>query len=291
MKATLFMFLAGAALFARGPAAAQTETATPAPPAPTTSPAPATSEPALDPAKVAEYQQRFEQGYALEKAGQLSQARTIYDGILAEQPDAKRSLLEAGRISLALDDPLRADGYLEKLHALVPDFPEAFELLIQANEALRRDVKVERLVAEFRELRDSGKVPGFRDSLFFEREHLRLDHGAEIVFSQFFNYTAPPYYAVRAELFGTGHVSQRVLLLKYDPEGTQQFHQKDPHAGSAEVFILAEPIIQNGRMTRIDVYDELFATPYYAKVRQLMLGVFAASPKPIYSAPVDAPAH
>src|SRR5258707_10202440 len=87
--------------------------------------------PAEDPAKVAEFQKRFEQGYTLEQQGKLAEARVVYDGILADEPNAKRSLLEAGKISIKLNELPKADAYLDKLHALVPDFPEAVELLIQ----------------------------------------------------------------------------------------------------------------------------------------------------------------
>lgn len=250
----------------------------------------APAEPSLSPAQVADYQKRFEQGYALEKQGSLGQARAIYDGILAEQPDAKRSLLEAGRISLELNDPLKADAYLDKLHAIVPEFPEAIELLIQANETLKRDVKVERLVREFRALRDSGRVPGFSESLFFEREHIRLDAGSEIIISQFFDYTKAPYYALKAELFGAQHRRQRVLLLKYDPVGTQTVRAKDPKLARDEVFILAEPFYTGDKMSRIDVYRELLSTPDYNKARTMLLLIFTQTPKPIYSAPIDAAA-
>jgi tetratricopeptide (TPR) repeat protein len=241
----------------------------------------------LDPAKVAEYQHRFETGYALQKQGRFEQARTVYDGIIAEQPEAKRSLLEAGRVSLELNQPEKADAYLEKLHALAPDFPEAIELLIQANESLRRDIKAERLVREFRALRDSGKVAGFSDSLFFEREHVPLDAGNEVVISQFFDYTKPPYYALRAELYNNSHQRQRVLLLKYDPEGTALVRKKDPKLQNDNVFILAEPFYTGDRMTKINVYQELMSTPDYNKARTMLLLVLNQAPKPIYSTPVN----
>lgn len=272
MKAPFFLFLA--ALLCSGPVRAQSMATNAAP------------EATLSPAQVAEYQKRFEQGYALEKTGDLAGARAIYDGILAEQPEAKRSLLEAGRISLELNDPLKADDYLDRLHAIVPEFPDAIELLIQASEANKRDVKAERLVREFRALRDSGKIPGFSDSLFFEREHIRLEAAQEIVISQFFDYTKPPFYALKAELFDAQHKRQRVLLLKYDPEGTQTVRAKDPKLAQDEVFILAEPFYTGEQMSRIDVYRELLSAPDYNKARSMLLLVFTQTPKPIYSAPI-----
>ena len=124
----------------------------------------ASSDDQMDPAKVAEYQKRFQEGYALEQAGKLQEARTVYDGILAEDPRAKRSLLEAGVISFQLGELAKADAYLEKLHSLVPDFPKAIELLIQINQQLKHDVKVELLLRDFRELHDSGKIPQLTQS-------------------------------------------------------------------------------------------------------------------------------
>jgi tetratricopeptide (TPR) repeat protein len=282
MKALVFML----PLAALGMSPGLGQTAVVTPPAVA---APAVAAPAPTPEQIAAFQQRFEQGYALEKAGKLEEARTVYDGILADQPEAKRSLLEAGRVSLDLNQPARAEAYLEKLHAIVPDFPTAYELLIQASQALRQDVKAERLVREYRALRDSGRVPGFDQALFFEREHLRLGQGAEIVFSQFFDFTQPPFYVLKAEEFGPGHVRQHVLLLKYDPDATQALRAKDPQQAQATVFILAEPFFANGRMVRIDVYQEIFTVPEYRRARNTMLGILAHPPKPIYSAPVDAP--
>lgn len=277
MKANVFVFLlAGAVGFSAPDSRAQA----PGQAAP----------PTLDPAKLAEYQARFQHGYDLEQAGKLEDARAIYDGILAEQPEAKRSLLEAGRVSLELNEPDKADAYLEKLHALVPDFPEAYELLIQANQALKKDIKVERLVREYRALRDSGRANFDPEKPFFRREVIPLDKGAEIVVYQFFDFTQAPFYALKAELDGPGHVFQRELLLKYDPDATQGLRAKDPAHPNASVFILAEPFYTGDRMTRIDVYQELLVTPEYRKARNLMLGDFAQAPKPMYSAPIDSSA-
>jgi hypothetical protein len=187
MKAGRFLFLLPMLALACGWAPGQTpsgQTLPPPTPKPHISDVPQPGQPSaaaaasgetLDAAKVAEYQRRFEEGYALEQQGKLVEARAIYDGILAEEPKAKRSLLEAGRISFKLGELVKADDYLGKLHVLVPDFPEAIELLIQINQALKRDVKVELLLRDFRELHDSGKVPELSRSICFVRERIHLD--------------------------------------------------------------------------------------------------------------------
>jgi tetratricopeptide (TPR) repeat protein len=245
----------------------------------------------LDPAKVAEFQRRFDEGYALEQQGKLAEARTIYDGILAEEPHARRSLLEAGKISFKLGELARADDYLEKLHALVPDFPEAIELLIQINQALKHDVKVELLARDFLQLHDSGKVPELSRSLCFVRERIHQDQ-QDIVISQFFDYTKDPNTVWMAEVFdSTGNLKRR-LLLNYDADATKALRTKDAKYSNTQVFTWFEHVIKEGQVTEIDAYLQIFALPDYQKFRSAMFIILANPPKPIYSAPVDAtPPH
>jgi tetratricopeptide (TPR) repeat protein len=244
----------------------------------------------LDPAKVAEYQKRFEQGYALEQAGRLAEARAIYDGILAEQPEAKRSLLEAGKISFKLGELAKADDYLERLHEIVPDFPEAIELLIQINQALKRDVKVELLIGDFDELRAGGKIPELSRSLWFKRELIHSGQ-QDIVVSQSFDYTQDPNTVWMAEVFDSSGQLKRRILLNYDPQGTQALRARDAKYANTQVFNWCEHIIKNGQPKEIDVYMQIFALPDYQKFRSAMFVILANPPKPIYSAPVDAPEH
>jgi tetratricopeptide (TPR) repeat protein len=239
----------------------------------------------MDPAKVAEYQRRFQEGYQLQQAGKLGDARTIYDNILAEQPQAKRSLLEAGRVSLMLGQPTKADEYLSKLHAIVPDFPEAIELLIQASQELKHDVKVELLLRDFRALHDSGKIPELTKTLCFVRERI-TDSKQTIVISQFFNYMESPNTVYMAEVFDLSGNIQRRILLNYDDDTTKALRAKDAKYQTTEVFTWFEHKMNAGKVTEIDAYLQVFALPDYNKFRSAMLVILADPPKPIYSAPV-----
>jgi tetratricopeptide (TPR) repeat protein len=244
----------------------------------------------LDPAKVAEFQKRFQDGYALELDGKLAEALAIYDGILAEEPKAKRSLLEAGRISFKLGEMARANDYLEKLHTLVPDFPEAIELLIQINQALKRDVKVELLIRDFDALHDSGKLPELTHSICFVRERLHVDQN-DIVISQFFNYLQNPNTMWMAEVFDSTGLLKRRLLLNYDADTTRALRAKDAKYATTQVFTWFEHVIKDGQVKEIDAYLQIFALPDYQKFRSAMFIILANPPKPIYSAPVDAAQH
>jgi tetratricopeptide (TPR) repeat protein len=256
-------------------------------PTPATAPAP---EENLDPAKVAEFQKRFQDGYALEQNGKLAEARTIYDGILAEQPTAKRSLLEAGRISFKLGELEKANQYLEKLHALVPDFPEAIELLIQINQLLKHDVKVELLIRDFVQLHDSGKIPELTHSICFVRERLPLDQDV-VVISQFFNYTRDPNTLWMAEVFDSAGALKRRLLLNYDPDATRALRAKDAKYATTEIFTWYEHILRDGQVKQIDAYLQIFARPDYQKFKSAMLVILANPPKPIFSTPIDSAQH
>jgi tetratricopeptide (TPR) repeat protein len=309
MKAKIVLILA--ALFVAGFASAQTNvpfTATtdnppyvpppsapkphvadvPQPDQPPPSPSAAASTDNLSPAKVAEYQKRFQEGYALEQAGKLAEARAIYDGILNEQPQARRSLLEAGKISFQLGELPRANDYLEKLNALEPGFPEAVELLIQINQSLKRDVKVELLIRDFDALHDSGKIPKLTQALSFTREQIHQDQ-QDIVVSQFFSYKAEPNTVWMAEVYDRSGQLKRRLLLNYDADSTRALRAKDAKYATTEIFTWLEHVIKDGHVTEVDAYLQIFALPDYQKFRSAMFVILANPPKPIYSAPVNAP--
>jgi tetratricopeptide (TPR) repeat protein len=296
MKAKIFLILP--AFFVPGWAPAQTTNA-PAAPKPHVVDVPQPDQPSataaaagdnMDPAKVAEFQKRFEDGYTLEQQGKLAEARTIYDGILAEQPHAKRSLLEAGKISFKLGELAKADDYLSRLHEIVPDFPEAIELLIQINQALKRDVQVELLIRDFSQLHASGKVPELTSSLCFARERIHLDQ-QDIVVSQFFDYQQDPNTAWMAEVFSSDGQLKRRLLLNYDPGTTQALRAKDAKYATTQVFTWFEHILKDQQVTEIDAYLQIFALPDYQKFRNAMFILLANPPKPIFTAPVGPAQH
>jgi len=281
MRTRLFVPLLALLALASGPAPAQT----------------------TDPAKIADLEKRYAEGKALEDAGKVAEALTVFEGIIAEAPDAKGSLLEAGRISFKLgeqaapdelatnSDLLKADDYLEKLHALVPDFPEVTEMLIQINQALKRDVKVETLIKEFGDLHDSGQVPDFSQSLYFARERIHLDADDIVVFTQYFHYAQEPHTVLRAQVLDATGAVKRQFDLFYDPKATDELRAKDPKLANAEQFLLVEDVLKNGQVKQVDAYFQMFALPEYRKIRATVLAILGGAYKPVYSQAVDAAAQ
>jgi tetratricopeptide (TPR) repeat protein len=266
-----------------------------------TGPAPGNDSSAnVDPAKIAEYQQRFKHGLELEQKNQLKEARDVFDGILAEQPDAKGSLLEAGRVNFALGEPEKAEDYwhklyevvgveqLERMHEQIPNFPDIPARLIEMNQSMKRDVRVAFLIHDFKALHDSGRVPEFSSEPLFVRERIHLGPD-EVVVSQFFDYTQDPNTVWMAEEFDpTGQLIKRILL-NYDVAATQALRAKDAKYANAQVFTWFGHVIKDQHVKEIDAYLQIFALPDYAKFRSAMLMILAEPPKPIYSAPVDVP--
>ncbi|MCE0483507.1 MAG: hypothetical protein LV479_04630 [Methylacidiphilales bacterium] len=241
-----------------------------------------TPAPTADPAKIADFEKRFAQGQELEQEGKLEEARTVFDGIIAESPEAKGSLREAGFISVRLGELEKADGYFEKLHALVPDYPAALESLIQINQSLRRDVKVERFLKEFRDLHASEKNSDFSHSLYFVRERIHAGD-QQIIVTEFFDFMQQPNTVWMAELFDAGGHLKRRILLNYDPDATEALHQRDPKYASTQVFTWFEHKLKNEQPVEIVAYVQIFALPDYAKFRSAMLSILADTPKPIYT--------
>jgi len=275
MKLSSWLILAALSAFSSGWVSAQT-------------PTPAPSQTAPDAAKIADFEKRFAQGKQLEQDGKLTEARAVFDGILAEDPDAKGSLREAGIVSVGLHDLPKANQYFEKLNALVPDYPAVIESLIQINQALGRDVKVETLLKEFRNLHNSGKLPDFSKSLYFVRERMPSDQNSVIVISEFFDYKQEPHTMWMAKKYDADGHLVRWLLLNYDPDATMALRGKDPKYASTEIFTWYEHVLKDEKVKEVDVYLQIFALPDYKKFRSAMLTILANPPKPIYTQAVDA---
>jgi tetratricopeptide (TPR) repeat protein len=259
----------------------------PSAPAATTAAGPSTTSapPEVSPedARTAALAQRFAQGQAVEAQGNLEQARSIFDAIITDAPDAKGSLREAGLISVELGDDAGADDYFSKLHALVPDYPMAIEMLIEVNQTLKRDAKVEILLKEFRDLYAQGKTKPY-----FVRERVALPGGRDLRITQFFDYRQQPYCAWMAEVFDAKRQRLRWLSVNYDPEVTAQMRQ-DPKLANVEQFLVVDNVMDGtGRVVRIDCYQQFLAQPEYTKARMILLEILANGLKPIDSAPVPA---
>jgi hypothetical protein len=140
---------------------------------------------------------------------------------------------------------------------------------------------VEILIQQFSQLYAAGKVP----QPYFMRERIRLDSGREIAITQFFDYHQQPNYAWIADYLDANGQRLRRLTVNYDPEVTATM-RKDPKLVNAEQFLVVDNVMSAGHVARLDVYQQFLALPDYAKMRTILLEVFAHALKPIDSAAV-----
>jgi hypothetical protein len=162
-------------------------------------------------------------------------------------------------------------------------------MLIQINETLKRDAKVEIMLKELHDLYAAGKLDPKRP--YFVRERMALPGNGTLRITQFFDYRQPPYCAWMAEVFDAQRHRKRWLAVNYDPEVTAQMRQ-DPKLANAEQFLVVDNVMDGaGKVVRIDCYQQFLARPDYAKVRVILLETLANGLKPIDSAPVPASAN
>ncbi|HSI85119.1 MAG: tol-pal system YbgF family protein [Candidatus Methylacidiphilales bacterium] len=274
---------------------------TPAP-APATEPAaptPATPEAAGDPAKQQDLMNRFKEGRRLYDEKKYAEARTIFDGILADEPKkAKGSLFYGGLSSLMLGENQKAVEYLERFRAVDAKDPRPVVHLIQAYQSLKKALKVESLRRELYAMRtkalaenpnrdnwDLGR-PEIRVLLdpMFVRERMRMQGGVSMEVSESFNYKDSPNAVYMAQIIGADGKVMRNIYISYDPDQTaaiRKEHASEPKYKNAEVFVYSEIFTKNEQTDRIEVYRIEVEPPTYDGARRWILDMLARPPKSI----------
>jgi len=265
MKSPLFAFLAALTLGFAGTGLAQTP---------------------VDSAKGQALHQRYEEGLKLAQDGQVDAALAIFTDILKEEPKAPGSLYFSGALNLRLAHPDRAIEPLATLHALTPEDHKPLLLLIEANQELRRTIRVEEYRKALFALRQSalaaGKtVPGLTDAKNYLRERVYLDGGAQADFSEFYDPAVEPYIVWEAiELDGQGNMI-RDLLLTANPDATAELHKKDPKLADVQIFLFGEFVIKDHKIQQFNLYRQENGLPTYEAFRSWTLDAIKQPPKPL----------
>lgn len=286
-----------ALLFTAVAALAQTTAPAPAPaPAGTNAPAASTH----SPEKLKEFEQRFGEGLKLYQQEKYAEARAVFEGILAEAPDAKGSLFYGGNACLFMGESAKAIEYLERFRVLVPQDPRAIVHLIQANQALKRTPRVDALRRQLLAMRkevlaknpDRDKWDLGRPEIsvlvdpMFVRERIRMQGGAVMEICEAFNYYDSPNAVYMAQIFAKDGKRLRNIYISYDPDKTAKLRKEHPNDAKyqkAEVFIYSEIFVKGEETDRIDIYDFKLVPPTYDATRKWLLEMLARPPKPVES--------
>jgi hypothetical protein len=229
---------------------------------------------------------RYQEAVALSQKGQDEAALALFTGILKEEPKAPGSLYFSGVLNLRLGHPDRAIETLAALHALTPDDHKPLPLLIEANQELRRTIRVEEYRKALYALRQSalaaGKtVPGLTDTKNYLREKVYLDGGAQVAFSEFYDPAVEPFIVWEAvELDGQGNMI-RDLLLTANPDATAELHKKDPKLADVQIYLFGEFVIKDGKIQQFNLYRQENSLPAYEAFRGWALDAIKQPPKPL----------
>ena len=243
-----------------------------------------------DPAKVAELHDRFVQGLQLLQQGKSEDALAIFDGILKEVPNAPGSLTMAATVELQLGQPEKALDYLNPLYALNPKDYKSIVLLIQANQELHRDIRVEQYRKELFAIRNAGpEIHGLTDAQDYPREKIYPDNkGGEIELNEFFDYKSDPYIAWEALQVAPDGTLVRHLIASYNPEETAELRKKDPvKLADVEAFLFGEFVIKDKQIKQFNLYRQETELPTYDEFREWVLAAIKDPPKPILVQPTN----
>lgn len=220
---------------------------------------------------------RFHQGVALMARGANGPALEIFNSILDIDPNARGSLLMSGIASNQMANFLQASDYFDRFLALEPN--NSFGLIgaIKANQALNLGPKVDQLRERLIAVRQSGKDPKLSHMMSYERQRIPLpascgisilesfdDTGAQAIWS--FNYIGPDNKLIR-----------RIELISCPEELKSQ--------PDASPFMLAEPVYNGEVMVRYKILEGLQTLPAYEQIRNKVVKMLEATPKPAASAP------
>lgn len=241
---------------------------------------------APDPAKVQELADKFAKGKALISQSQYPEAAAQFEEIIAEVPDARGSLLLAGFAYLEMGDYKKSAERLNQFQKLEPEDVQGIIWAIQANQALGRDIKVRKLIATLKELRDAGKpLTGLKGRSEFIRQRQKQDDGSLIVITEYFDYKAEPYRLWTAEQIDKDGIVQRRMALSFDEDATKEAVEKLKGKGGddLEVFFLSEYVMEGGELAKINVYKQEFERPSYTSAKKMFLDAIANPPTPIHT--------
>ncbi len=240
-----------------------------------------------DPVKIAQLQARFQNGVELEKEGKLNEALDVFLGIIKDEPKARGSLFFAGMVKMELNDPESAIDYLTRFRELEPKDFKPIILLIQANQSLRRTIKVDALRKELFEMRSSASIPGLSDVKSYTRERIRGDKDTLIEINDFFDYKSEPNFLFMGEQASANSGIIRSLVVFYNTDESAAVRAKNPKFADVEVFDFGEQVIKNGKAVQINIYRQEYEKPTFDTARKWILDAIKAPPKPITTIPLQ----
>jgi tetratricopeptide (TPR) repeat protein len=234
------------------------------------------------PEKVKELQERFARGRALLEQREFKEAREVFAGILKEAPEARGSLVLSGVASVELMEFDKAADFFERFLKLEPNDPIGLIGAIKANQALRKNVKVEALRARLLELKKAGSNNVLNTMGSYERERIPQELGHFIAATEYF--AEKPLEPVFMFLLVSpeGRALRRLELVRGSDEATNRARQSHEKLADAVVYFFQEiDLATAGTGDGFKIYRQELSRPTYEQVRSWVLAAIKNPPKPL----------
>ncbi|NJK91186.1 MAG: hypothetical protein HC904_04730 [Blastochloris sp.] len=212
---------------------------------------------ATSPEKVADWKKRYQDGVQLEKEGRRDEALAVFKGILAEDPQARGSLLMSSLIHARNYEFEKALPFLTSFRQLEPDHEGGLIAGIKIYQGLGRLAEVEALRGQLLTQRASGKNPRLQNLLSYERELLPRPDGTLSVQE---NLDEKPDRFLWAYLvLDSKNVLQR--RIEWTPVSVP----------SGTHYALSENFLENGKTNQVKIHRLLPEKPDYSTARRIAL--------------------
>jgi tetratricopeptide (TPR) repeat protein len=210
------------------------------------------------PEQVADWKLRFQKGVALEKQGLRDEALAVFTQILAEDPQARGSLLMSGLIHLKQGQAKKALDFLEKFQQLEPTHEGGLIAMIKVHQSLGQMEQVERYRKKMLEERNSKKNPLLAQLLSYEREVVPLADGNSLSILENLEQGPERFIWSYVVLDKKNTVLRRLEWTRIKASTSMQ-------------YALGEAKLQNGLTDQYKIHRLLNEEPDYLKARELAL--------------------
>ncbi|MDX6766646.1 MAG: hypothetical protein SFU85_07640 [Candidatus Methylacidiphilales bacterium] len=238
---------------------------------------PAFSAPTVSPEKAKEFRQRFEAGCKLAADQRIDAALETFAAILAEDPQARGSLLMSG---LLLNQQYRfadATTFFSRFAQLEPDHEQGLIGAVKAFHGAGRAEEAEPYRLRLRQLRQLGKSEKLNVMASYEREIIPQTDGRWVSVQEYFEEAdlRPKWSFLLLKDEKTIH---RRLQLNRMPEGESKIaREANPSFAPGPVYALSEAIYEGGEFKRSKIHRLVSGNIPYSEVRKMALEVLAVA--------------
>jgi tetratricopeptide (TPR) repeat protein len=234
-------------------------------------------EAALTEGKIQQLKLEFQKGRALLESGKPREALAVFSPILAQDPEARGSLVLSGVACNELGQFAEAAPFFERFLKLEPANEIGLIGAIKANQSLGRTQEVERLRGILERERKAGTNKHLANLLSYERETVFLSSGERVSIQEAFD-PGPltprwTYLLIRNK---KEIVRRLELTLAPEKEAAQMRQLQPPGKTGQDLYLFGEPVHDGKGVQSYKIIKVAWELPAYEAARTWALDTLQA---------------